>query len=89
MASIEIGNRLSFDGSTLYAICFSSLKNVAWWTTNTLDSIIEHGNDFYLSLQLDKFLELEELPGQLSVIDTFVTMPYNFRSYGILSGEKK
>ena len=71
----------------LCAICFSSLKNVVWWTANTLDSIIEHGNDFYVSLQLDKFLELEELPGQLSVPDTFVTISYNFRSYGIL--EKK
>ena len=63
---------------------FQFVKNVVWWTTNTLDSIIEHGNDFYVSLQL----ELEELPGQLSVLDTFVTISYNFRSYCILSREK-
>ena len=68
-----------------YAICFSSIKNVVCWTTNTFDSVIENGSDFYLSLQSDKFLELEELPGQLSVLDTFVTISYNFRSYGILS----
>ena len=72
----------------LYAICFSSLKNVVWWTTNTLDSTIEHCDDFYVSLQLDSFLELQELSGQLSVLDTFVTISYNFRSYGILSREK-
>ena len=72
----------------LYATYISSLKNVVWWTTNTLDSITEHGNDFYVSLQLDKFLKLEELSGQLSVIDTFVTIPYDFCSCGILSSDK-
>ena len=51
---------------------FQFVKNVVWSTTNTLDSIIEHGNDFYVSLQFDKFLELEELPGQLSVMLPFL-----------------
>ena len=74
----------------LYAISFQCLKDVARWTPTNLDSILENGNNFYHSLQAHVNLEGEDqqLPHQLSILDSTVNISYNFKTSGILTTEK-
>ena len=40
---------------SLYAAAFATIKGISYWSSNTLDSILEYGGRFYKSIGIDRF----------------------------------
>ena len=54
--------------NTLWAICYSKIKNVRYWKQWDLDTILHHGNELYKEKgHLHEQLSFEELPDNLSI----------------------
>ena len=70
----------------LYA--FSTVKDVKYWTSDTVDSILEHGTALYERLGKDEFLVIEDLPDKVEIFNEQIDVNLKFNSNGILNGEK-
>ena len=60
----------------------------ARWTSNNLDYIVENGNKFYVSLPLDRYLEVEDLPDHLCIANSVVNITRRFNISSILTTDK-
>ena len=58
--SSSAGNQCAAIG--LFALSFSEIKSVSRWTPQNIDAIREYGDQLYKSLNLDRFLEPQDLP---------------------------
>ena len=72
----------------LYALAFSTVKDVKYWTSDTVDSILEHGTALYERLGKDEFLVIEDLPDKLEIFNEQIDVDLKFNSHGILNREK-
>ena len=71
----------------LFAISFACLTDLSRWTPKSLDRIIGHGDIFYVSLGLNRYLEVDDLPLQLSILHSTINVSYNLKTSGILTRE--
>ena len=70
---------------SLFALCYSLITRRTFWKASTLDKILHGGNDFYRSLQKNRFLYVEDLPTSFAIDDATVHLDLLYNSYGILS----
>ena len=70
---------------SLYAAAFSCLKQITRWSDKTLDSILEKGNDLFNLINKDRYLGVDDLPGQVNIFDAVISISYNFNVHGMLS----
>ena len=63
--SSSAGNQCASIG--LFALSFSEIKSVSHWTPQNIDAIIEYGDQLYKSLNLDRFLEPQDLPVTVNI----------------------
>ena len=54
---------------SLYAAAFSCLKQITRWSDKELDSILEKGNDLFNLINKDRYLGVDNLPGQVNIFD--------------------
>ena len=72
----------------LYSQAFIIIKNVAYWKSDDLDSILEIGTDLYKSIGKDEYLASEDLPSVAKILAEPVDVNFGFNSRGILSWDK-
>ena len=72
----------------LYSQAFSIIKNVAYWKSDDLDSLLEHGTDLYKRIGKDEYLAREDLPSVVKIFAEPVDVSFGFNSHGILSWDK-
>ena len=48
----------------VYAAAFTCVKEISRWTSNTLDSIVEQGNELFKSINKHRYLVLRTSPSQ-------------------------
>ena len=70
-----------------FAISFACITDVSNGHLKSLDRIIEHGDIFYVSLGLNRYLEVDDLPLQLSILHITINVSYNLKTSGILTRE--
>ena len=71
--------------NSLYGLASSIMKDVRYWTAETLDSIVEHRALLYKAIGKDEFLGVEELPNVVKIFDESVNIQFKFNSHGLLS----
>ena len=70
---------------SFYAICFSTLKPCSYWTTETVDSIIENGKEFHQKYHCGQHMFISDLPDKLDIGTGHVKVVSGARSQGYLS----
>ena len=70
---------------SFYAICFSTLKSCSYWTTETVDSIIENGKEFHQKYHCGQHMFISDLPDKLDIGTGHVKVVSGARSQGYLS----
>ena len=71
----------------LYSLAFSTVKDVSYWKTDTLDSILEHGTALYEVLNKDCFLFVEDLPEKVEIFNEAMNVEFKFNFHGFLNGK--
>ena len=71
-----------------YSIAFSVLKSVKYWSSDTLDSIIEQGSMFYKTLGKEEYLGVEDLPDVINIFGEMISIKYERNIYDILDKTK-
>ena len=66
----------------LYSLAFSTVKDVSYWKTDMLDSILEHGTALYEVLNKDCFLLVEDLPDKVEIFNEPINVEFQFNSLG-------
>ena len=69
----------------VYAAAFTDVKQISRWTSDTLDSIIEHGHKFFESINKHRYLGVEDIPATVNIYGLSITVSLNFNVHGILS----
>ena len=70
---------------SFYSICFSTLKSCNYWTSQTVDSIIENGKTFYQKYYAGKYIFISDLPNKLDIGTANVKVVHVTRYQGYLS----
>ena len=70
---------------SLYSLAFSVVKDVNYWTSNTVDGVVEHGTSLYHRIGKYEFLGVEDLPSIVEMFDESINIEFKFNSHGILS----
>ena len=53
----------------VYAAAFTCVKQISRWTSDTLDSIVEQGNELFKSINKHRYLGAEDIPVTINVYD--------------------
>ena len=69
----------------VYAAAFTCVKQISRWTSDTLDSIVEHGNELLKSINKHRYLGAEDIPVIVNVYDLAISVSLNFNVHGFLS----
>ena len=69
----------------VYAAAFTSVKQILRCTSNTLDSIVEQGNELFKSINKHRYLGAEDIPVTVNVYDLAISVTLNFNVHGFLS----
>ena len=72
---------------SFYCICFSIIKPLGYWSSETLDSISDHGNIFYAEMLNDKIhceLTMNAYPKSIQIYDADINVTYNLQKQGKL-----
>ena len=67
---------------SFYSICFSTLKSCNYWTSQTVDSIIENGKTFYQKCYSGKYVFISDLPKKLDIGTVPVKVVHGARCQG-------
>ena len=59
----------------VYAASFTNVKQMSRWTSDTLDSIIEHGHMFFELINKHRYLSVEDIPATVNIYDLPITVP--------------
>ena len=70
--------------TALYSLAFGTIKDVRYWQSGTLDSILEHRTALYEKLGKDGFL-IEDLPNQVEIFNLPTSTEFKFNSHGFLN----
>ena len=72
---------------SFYSICFSVIKPCIYWDSDTLVAIIENGNTFYRSLNInvDKHVSVNDLPNKLQICGADINVVFVEKRQGTLS----
>ena len=68
----------------LYSLCFSVIKSCRYWNSDTLNAVIEYGNAFYMKLNVDKHLMLNDLPNKVNICGADVDVVFTAKGEGVL-----
>ena len=69
---------------SFYSICFSTLKSCNYWTSQTVDSIIENGTTFYEKHYAGKYVFISDLPNKLDIGTANIKVFHSTRCQGYL-----
>ena len=69
----------------VYAVAFTCVKQISRWTSDTLDSIVEQGNELFKSINKHRYLGAEDIPVTVNVYDLAISVSLNFNVHGFLS----
>ena len=69
----------------VYAAAFTCVKQISRWTSDTLDSIVEQGNELFKSINKHRYLGAEDIPVTVNVYDLAINVSLNFNVHGFLS----
>ena len=69
----------------VYAAAFTCVKQISRWTSDTLDSIVEQGNELFKSINKHRYLGAEDIPVTVNVYDLAISVSLNFNIHGFLS----
>ena len=69
---------------SFYSICFSTLKSCNYWTSETVDSIIENAKAFHQKYHCGKHMFISDLPDKLDIGTGHVKVFHGTRSQGYL-----
>ena len=69
----------------VYAAAFTCVKQISRWTSDTLDSIVEQGNELFKSINKHRYLGAEDIPITVNVYDLAISVSLNFNVHGFLS----
>ena len=69
----------------VYAAAFTCVKQISRWTSDTLDSIVEQGNELFKSINKHRHLRAEDIPVTVNVYDLAISVSLNFNVHGFLS----
>ena len=58
--------------------CFTCVKQISRWTIDTLDSIVEKGNELFKSINKHRYLGAEHIPVTVNVYDLALGVSLNF-----------
>ena len=72
---------------SFYSICFSVIKACTYWNLQTLDAIIDHGNEFYQKQFAcpDENCCLSKFPNRLQIYDATVDIVFTAQKESIFS----
>ena len=72
---------------SFYSICFSVVKACTYWNSQTLEAIIDHGNEFYREQFScpDENLCLRKFPNKLQIYDATIDVVFTAQKEGIFS----
>ena len=72
---------------SFYSICFSVVKACTYWNSQTLEAIIDHGNEFYREQFScpDENLCLHKFPNKLQIYDATIDVVFTAQKEGIFS----
>ena len=72
---------------SFYSICFSVVKACTYWNSQTLEAIIDHGNEFYKEQFScpDGNLCLRKFPNKLQIYDATIDVVFTAQKEGIFS----
>ena len=70
---------------SFYSICFSILKSCNYWTSQTVDSIIENGKAFHQKYHCGRHMFISDLPDKLEIGTGHVKVVSGATSQGYLS----
>ena len=66
----------------VYAAAFTCVKQISRWTSDTLDSIVEQGNELFKSINKHKYLGAEDIPVKVNVYGLAISVSLNFNVHG-------
>ena len=69
----------------VYTAAFTCMKQISRWTSDTLDSVVEQGNELFKSINKHRYLGVEDIPVTVNVYDLPVSVSLNFNVHGFLS----
>ena len=72
---------------SFYSICFAVVKACSYWNSQTLEAIIDHGNEFYEEQFScpDENLYLRKFPNKLQIYDATIDVVFTAQKEGIFS----
>ena len=72
----------------LYAGAFSCLKQMSRWTSETLDRIVEGGDDLFHLIGKNRYLGVEDLPQEVLILNAKVSVAFRYNVHGIFCRER-
>ena len=69
----------------VYAAAFTCVKQISRWTSDTLDSIVEQGNELFKLINKHRSLGAEDIPITVNVYDLAISVSLNFNVHVFLS----
>ena len=78
---------------SLYTLAFSTVKDTKYWTSDTLDSLVEHGTSLYEKIVSkktdgDDFLTVEDLPNVVEIFDEPISVQFQMNAHGLLNKQE-
>ena len=61
------------------------MKQISRWTSDTLYSIVEQGNELFKSINNNRYLGAEDISVTVNVYDLAINVSLNFNVHGFLS----
>ena len=68
--------------SAVYAPPFTCVKQISRWISDTLESIVEQGNELFKSINKHRYLGAEDKPVTVNVYDLAISVSLNFNVLG-------